>query len=81
MEPSKNPIWNLTVEGDLVDLEDGHVVGQVPGVPSGVDKGGPGCGLKVSLLRRVPDLVGSNDDLEGIESISTVSSGQDVFVG
>ena len=45
MEPSKNPIWNLTVEGDLVDLEDGHVVGQVPGVPSGVDKGGPGCGL------------------------------------
>ena len=71
----------LTVELDLVDLEDGHVVGQVEVVPLGVDEGSPGGGLKVALLRRVPDLVGSDDDLEAAEAVSAVSSSQDVLVG
>ena len=70
-----------TVELDLVDLEDGHVVGQVEVVPLGVDEGSPGGGLKMALLGRVPDLVGSDDDLEAAEAVSAVSSSQDVLVG
>ena len=71
----------LTVELNLGDLEDGHVVGQVEAVPLRVDKGSPGGDLKVSLLRWVPDLMSSDDDIEGAEAISAVSSSQDVFVG
>lgn len=46
-----------------------------------MDEGSPGGGLEVALLRWVPDLVSSNDDLEAAEAISAVSSGQDVLVG
>ena len=71
----------LTVEGDLVDLEDCHIVGEVRGVPSGVDESLTGGCLEVAFLTRVPDFVGSDDNVELAESVGAVSGGQNVFVG
>ncbi len=81
MRVSLNFKLGFTVECNLVDLENGHVVGEVERIPVGVNEGLPGGGLEVTFLWRVPDFVGSNDNLEAAEAIGAVGSGQDVLVG
>ena len=50
MRVSLNFKLGFTVECNLVDLENGHVVGEVERIPVGVNEGLPGGGLEVTFL-------------------------------
>ncbi len=50
MRVSLNFKLGVTVECNLVDFEDGHVVGEVERIPVGVNECLPGGGLEVTLL-------------------------------